>query len=1751
VGIDTKKLEVILSADPASLKGGMQEASAAVKKFGADAAAAAKQVDKIELGPDISGFKKKVREAREPTFQFSRAIKETGDEAEKAGKKLDETGKTASMFGKAMGAAAAAAIIGFSALIKHQIDLADSTLKMSQRVGLSVEQLSAMGQSAKLNGASIDILNEGINAFAKSASKAAGGAKLHAEAFKAMGISVTDSVGKMRPMDALLQEVARKFASYGPGATKVALANRLMGESGSTLLQTLDELGVDGFDALIEKAQKAGTLITTETAVAAEQFNDNLDILKNTVIALANEAMTQLLPQINVLTGLMLETGSTTAGASKEVGALERIFNVVAKAGLIIKNVLDALGITIVALGKSAWAAGLLLTDMITAPARATAAFATDGVDGVKKVIGSLNASAQSVKGTWADALSAFKQGWSEAGSDILAGADKLDAAMNKTADGSDAARAAIDAAAAAAAAGQAPFLDYGTASNEAARAARAQESALGRLADITDRLGGKMDPLDKVTADYNITLRDIKEAADKATEAQTRLGAAGVGLTAITERKTAAENAATAAKEHAIEAILRERDVTGNTLRDLATETRLIGLSTSAQRVETVVQRALAEAKKQNLEVGKEIVKVDQERIRQQATLNEALSIAAEVNQKSPFQELIDQADTLGEQIKKGIQAGFDPIFLKPMQDALAKLHKQITGPTVGAFLELGQTVVGSMKDSAKEGSRHYAALEVAQSALALGQGINAILTQGQGDPYTAFGRMAAMAAVVIPLAAQLGASISSFGSSGFSDTAANRQATQGTGSVLGDTTAKSETIANDVEITANATTALVAINRGMLNALLALQAGLGSAATMLARGAGTADFSGMNLAVGNNSLMSNSINDPFGFFGGSSKITDEGIIIFAGALNDLLNGIAVGAYQEVQSRSWAFGSTHTNEGITAVSDEFANQFQLIVQSITDAVREGATALGLVPEDIQAALDAFRVEEIRISLKGLTAEEQQAELAAVFGQLFDGLAASVVPFISQFQQVGEGLGETLIRVATEVQVVQESMRYLGIAINETDPERFAQISDGLIQMAGGIDKFISGMTSFANNFAPEAYQFQVASDSLASALEQVGLAVPGTKDGMWALMQSLDATTESGREQITTLLRLSDVAAQYYQLLDKQVSEATKLLDSLGLSTNGLSAFGQQLASITESGRQAEEAANTIALAQGREGASTIQLAKIHQWTASQIAKAISMLVQQTQDLIAQLYGGIPGSLDAINARIAELEGATVGLSDGIGAVADAGANLFESWLSGIQSINDYLNSMLFGDLSALTPEEQLAEAQRQLLALQAQAMAGDTNALSQLPQMADQFLQLLQGSGASGEDYNTGWQWVRDLLQSVVGLPNPGTRGGNGSPAPVELVPSQELRDLYAARDAAQAAQDLEQRREWAQQLAQNLADMASIFRVSVLDLIESRGVSLAALAADLGVALDNLNAASVQALGDMAVTLGLSLSTLTDALGVGLTDLRGGLTEITDSMGIDLDALTVSTTQTLAALAASLGANLADLSTALGIDLGSLTDATSLVSQGLGAEIGALPQDQRDALAPLFDAIATATTQADANAAIAALADAVNAIGGDTANMLAPYLAGVMPVRALDQLDFLSQIHDIAGQQLDVLGLIRDNLRAANAGQGVPSYAVGTGYVPRTGLALIHQGEAILPAPVADFHRRAGFPAAGGGASDPGVVVELRAIRERLESLERSNSAGHDKTATTVYSGDKDARVQREDLDRRNRDTRRSPA
>ena len=1099
----------------------------------------------------------------------------------------------------------------------------------------------------------------------------------------------------------------------------------------------------------------------------------------------------------------------------------------------------------------------------------------------------------------------------------------------------------------------------------------------------------------------------------------------------------------------------------------------------------------------------------------------------------ESPFERMTKDLQILNKELSRvsdPLSDAFDPDRAYALTEAIGRVNHAI-GDTMVSNAQDGLRSLQSMADN---GSEAFKALQIAIDALTLVQAISAVLNQGNGDPYTAFERMAAMAGVVSAVA---GLSISVGGAAGgLGSNAQDRQDAQGTGSVLGDASADSASILNATEITANATSQLVGINRSMLSALQAMQAGLSGASSLLARGAGDAEFAAPGAAPLNfatrastgalNILTLGLLDGLLGsitrsILGARSKITDAGLLIGGGMLSELLDGITVSAYQEVSSRSWWFGSTHTNTDTQSLGDDVAAQFQLVLDSMADAVRAGAEALGLNMEEVNAAIAAYQIEEIRISTMDLSAEEAQAELEAVFGEIFDGLAGSVVPFIDQFQQVGEGLGETLVRVATGVMVTQEAVRQLGFSLDETDPEKFAQISEGLIEMAGGIDAFISSMSDFVNAFAPESHKFEVAQTALNTAFSEAGLVLPETREGMWDLMQSLDATTESGQRQIATLLRLAGTADSYYTMLEQQADDATQaaqdaaaeqqalldaqadysdFIESILRETQQLSTYASAMRDVDDWRANAVEQANAHARAAGAAGASEQALALIEMRAAQMRAVALAQLREETQSLVDQLYGA--GDADVGEA-----------LTSGIESAGNAAADYWEQQRQSALTLQQYLDSMLLGDTSALTPAEQLAEAWNQLNAAVA---SGDASSATQL---ADVYLRLLRGAEASGDDYNSGFWQVRELLQGMLSNVS-GATGPTGD----------NWGGTMTAGEAAQVAET--NRLELAVQLAQHLADFSGAIGQTVWELMDSMGINLMSLTEDLGINLDTITGETVLALVNMADLLGVSLTDLTGQMGLTLSDLGDGITDLTTQMGIDLTSMTVASTQSLATLANQLGVDLTELSASVGVDLGNLADSQSLLNQALQAEVAKLPAGQGTALKPYLDAITNATNEADANEAIEELGTYVNTLAPDIRNQLAPYLSNVFPADAMDDLDYLSTLSTTASTQLevavraaDLLDRIASNTAASNSAAGVPSYAVGTWNVPATGPAILHAGEMVLPVPMANAWRAGNI--GGNGGSDAAVVAELRRIADRLERLERVDAQGTEAIVKAVVA------------------------
>lgn len=808
-----------------------------------------------------------------------------------------------------------------------------------------------------------------------------------------------------------------------------------------------------------------------------------------------------------------------------------------------------------------------------------------------------------------------------------------------------------------------------------------------GALAEFSADVSGEMEDVGNAMDATLTPTKALEVATLKLSGANGKLAStAGKAAELTAAEKRAMKDAARAALEHfrAIEEVIQaynDYETAQEILAEgFANETALLKMSNGERAVAVEMLRFMQDNYDHLTGLTDDARAA--EIARTEATIRGGLATRAAAEEVQSLVDEFGRLDDLGflgligslEKVRKQLaevsdetSKAYDPKRAAELRETIVGMNFEIADGTVGS-LRAATDAMGGLFEEGSKGQRKMqqasALLGVVQAALASVEAVRAIMAQGtKGDPYSAFARMAAMAGAVAPLIAAIGGAIPAFGGGGGSSSsgAEARQERQGRGTVLGDAEQQSESMLRALDITANATQELVGLNRGMLTALQTMQHGIGNAAGSLARtGFADLDLAGANtLGLPSGSILGRLAGS---IFGGDQDLIDQGLLVRGGSFGSVANNPNASSYQTIETDGGWFGSDDVDDELEALGDDVTTQIRLILTSIGDAVREGALALGLDMEEINRAIAAFRIEEIRISTMDLTGEEAQAELEAAFSAIFDNLAGAVVPFIDQFQRVGEGLGETLVRVATSVQVAQEAVFQLGLATEELDPERLAQVSVGLIDAAGGIEEFIAGLQSFVSNFAPESHRFAVAQDELTRAFAEAGLTLPDTREGMWALMQSLDRTTESGQAQIAMLLRLSGAADAYYDHLEDGAEEATEAAERAA-----------------DAERERAEAVAEI-VGRGTSALAAASLA-IGEFGLSPLAIAQAQIARETQQALADATraGATAGDLASIS---------MVGLARSLAATRMAalefGAELeewaFEDSLTGMDDVGQQL---------------------------------------------------------------------------------------------------------------------------------------------------------------------------------------------------------------------------------------------------------------------------------------------------------------------------------------------------------------------------------------------------------------------------------------------------------------------------------------
>jgi len=185
----------------------------------------------------------------------------------------------------------AAGLIG---LAKSSLDGANNMYILSQRTGVSVAVLAKFKKAAVGTGTDIDAVAKGIGKLSKGLLTAQSGAGPTADALKRIGLSATDSSGKLKSADAVMLEIADKFKTMPDGVTKTATAIALFGKAGADMIPMLNK-GGQAIDAMSVK-------MTDAFAKRANEYTTSLSRLSGKVGAVGADLLITLLPALEGIT---------------------------------------------------------------------------------------------------------------------------------------------------------------------------------------------------------------------------------------------------------------------------------------------------------------------------------------------------------------------------------------------------------------------------------------------------------------------------------------------------------------------------------------------------------------------------------------------------------------------------------------------------------------------------------------------------------------------------------------------------------------------------------------------------------------------------------------------------------------------------------------------------------------------------------------------------------------------------------------------------------------------------------------------------------------------------------------------------------------------------------------------------------------------------------------------------------------------------------------------------------------------------------------------------------------------------------------------------------------------------------------------------------------------------------------------------------------------------------------------------------
>lgn len=175
--------------------------------------------------------------------------------------------------------------------------MADDLITLSVKTGMGTDKLQEYAYAARFVDTELSTVTGSMVKLEKNMSSTS---EQTVAAFQRLGVSVTDSKGKMRDSEQVFWELINALGKVKNETERDQLAMQIFGKSAQDL-NPLIKAGSDAWFQYADEARKAGLVVSGEGVSALGSFNDSLQRMDATFEAVKNQLMAGLAPAFAVV----------------------------------------------------------------------------------------------------------------------------------------------------------------------------------------------------------------------------------------------------------------------------------------------------------------------------------------------------------------------------------------------------------------------------------------------------------------------------------------------------------------------------------------------------------------------------------------------------------------------------------------------------------------------------------------------------------------------------------------------------------------------------------------------------------------------------------------------------------------------------------------------------------------------------------------------------------------------------------------------------------------------------------------------------------------------------------------------------------------------------------------------------------------------------------------------------------------------------------------------------------------------------------------------------------------------------------------------------------------------------------------------------------------------------------------------------------------------------------------------------------